>query len=96
MQFHNIDNAGDRALNIASIPAVKNVWPVEKVYLPSDQRLWAGNQLRHTDHLIRKSGNGTGAPYPPHVMMQVDKLRAEGITGKGVKIAIIDSGVSLP
>jgi subtilisin family serine protease len=33
-------------------------------------------------------GNG------PHVMTQVDRLHAKGITGKGVKIAVIDSGVS--
>jgi hypothetical protein len=28
-------------------------------------------------------------------MTQVDKLRAEGYTGKGIKIAVIDTGVSL-
>ncbi|KAK2616739.1 hypothetical protein QQS21_000351 [Conoideocrella luteorostrata] len=32
-------------------------------------------------------------PYPPHVMTQVDKLRAKGITGKGVKIAVVDTGI---
>ncbi|KJK79864.1 hypothetical protein H634G_04103 [Metarhizium anisopliae BRIP 53293] len=31
--------------------------------------------------------------YPPHVMMQVDKLRSKGITGKGIKIGMIDTGV---
>lgn len=31
--------------------------------------------------------------YPPHAMMQVDKLRSKGITGKGIKIAMIDTGV---
>jgi subtilisin family serine protease len=29
-------------------------------------------------------------------MTQIDKLRANGITGKGAKIAVIDSGVSCP
>lgn len=33
--------------------------------------------------------------FTPHVMTQVDMLRADGITGKGVKIAVIDTGVSL-
>ncbi|CCE32600.1 probable subtilisin-like serine protease [Claviceps purpurea 20.1] len=28
-----------------------------------------------------------------HLMTQVDRLRAKGITGKGVKIAVIDSGI---
>ncbi|KAK7754965.1 hypothetical protein SLS62_003049 [Diatrype stigma] len=31
--------------------------------------------------------------FSPHVITQVDKLRAEGITGKGIRIAIVDSGV---
>ena len=30
----------------------------------------------------------------PHIMTQVDKLRAKGLTGKGVKVAVIDTGVS--
>lgn len=29
----------------------------------------------------------------PHVMSGIDKLQAQGYTGKGVKIAVIDSGV---
>lgn len=32
--------------------------------------------------------------FTPHVMTQVDLLRADGITGKGVKIAVVDTGVS--
>lgn len=31
--------------------------------------------------------------FSPHIITQVDKLRAEGITGKGIRIAIVDSGV---
>ncbi len=31
--------------------------------------------------------------FPPHVMTGVDKLHAEGYTGTGVSIAVIDSGV---
>lgn len=30
----------------------------------------------------------------PHAMSQVDLLFKEGVTGKGMKIAVIDSGVS--
>ncbi|KHN97426.1 subtilisin-like serine protease PR1C [Metarhizium album ARSEF 1941] len=32
-------------------------------------------------------------PYIPHSMMQVDKLHSKGITGKGIKIAMIGTGV---
>jgi subtilisin family serine protease len=31
--------------------------------------------------------------FPPHMMTGVDKLHAEGYTGTGVSIAVIDSGV---
>lgn len=33
------------------------------------------------------------APYSPHVMTQVDRLHREGYTGKGIKIAILDTGI---
>ena len=72
---------------------MKQVWPIEVVYLPSDERVWAGDPSHKTGNLLITRNNGTDAPYPPHVMVQVDKLKAEGITGKGVKIAVIDSGV---
>ncbi|TKW56871.1 Minor extracellular protease vpr [Colletotrichum tanaceti] len=31
--------------------------------------------------------------FTPHVMTQVDRLRAEGFTGKGIRIAVVDSGI---
>ncbi|KAG5938400.1 hypothetical protein E4U59_003799 [Claviceps monticola] len=31
--------------------------------------------------------------FSPHVMTQVDKLRAKGITGKGIKVAVVDTGI---
>ena len=34
-----------------------------------------------------------GDAFSPHVMTQVDRLKAEGITGNGVRIGIIDTGV---
>lgn len=44
------------------------------------------------------SGDSTesrqSAGYTAHIMTQVDKLHAKGVTGKGAKIAIIDTGVS--
>lgn len=32
--------------------------------------------------------------YSPHVMTQVDRLRNQGVVGKGIKVAIVDTGVS--
>lgn len=46
----------------------------------------------------RDDDNGANAyannTFSPHVMVQADKLHAKGITGKGIKIAVIDTGVS--
>lgn len=32
--------------------------------------------------------------FSPHVMTQVDRLRNQGVDGKGIKVAIVDTGVS--
>ena len=67
--------------DISSMQIVKNVWPI---------------QLHHT--MTMQVGN-MGSPsdtvdtFPPHVMTGVDKLHAEGISGEGVFVALIDTGV---
>lgn len=43
----------------------------------------------------RHALNTTNQPYSPHVMIQVDKLHSEGLRGKGTRIAVISSGVSI-
>ncbi|KAH7313963.1 peptidase S8/S53 domain-containing protein [Stachybotrys elegans] len=79
----------ERAAQLASLPAVKNVWPVRVIDRPEpvstdDER---PNRDNRTETLHREGG------YPPHVMTGVDKLHAEGITGKGVTIAVLDGGI---
>ena len=37
--------------------------------------------------------NPVNDTFSPHVMTQVDQLHAKGITGKGARIALLDSGV---
>ncbi|KAG7143158.1 Minor extracellular protease vpr like protein [Verticillium longisporum] len=44
-------------------------------------------------HQRRGLGDGDGDAFTPHLMTQVDKLRAEGFTGKGLHIGIVDTGV---
>lgn len=38
----------------------------------------------------------TADTYSPHVMTQVDRLRNKGFVGKGIKVAVVDTGVSEP
>jgi subtilisin family serine protease len=40
-----------------------------------------------------QESNGTQSDWSTHIMTQVDKLRAEGLTGKGLRIGLVDSGV---
>lgn len=91
IQFKDIENAADRAEQVAAMPAVKNLWPVHMYSVP-----------KHTVHSVgspgaaefKKRADAKNDTFTPHLMTQVNKLRDEGITGKGIKIAIIDTGVS--
>ncbi|KAI5919318.1 peptidase S8/S53 domain-containing protein [Camillea tinctor] len=77
-------------------PLVKNAWPVRIVKLGMPQATTNGqaktqvSPSRETVDKRQLMGNDT---FSPHVMTQVDKLRAKGITGKGFRVAIVDSGV---
>ncbi|KAK8079946.1 subtilisin-like serine protease [Apiospora hydei] len=77
---------------------VKAVWPVRTV------RLNVGTPARHDMpapassgargvHQRRDAANETSDTFSPHLMTQIDKLHAKGITGKGFRIAIVDSGI---
>jgi subtilisin family serine protease len=92
--LHDITNAEDRAMAIADTPAVKNVWPVEVYGIPEPIVEWVGTEGLKPESTVSKRANDTADTYSTHVMTQVDKMRAKGITGKGVHVAVIDTGVS--
>ncbi|KAK8868711.1 Minor extracellular protease vpr [Apiospora arundinis] len=78
---------------------VKTVWPVRTV------RLNVGTPAPHDIPHPARSGGASGVhrrrgnahesndTFSPHLMTQIDKLHAKGITGKGFRIAIVDSGI---
>ncbi|KAH7303280.1 peptidase S8/S53 domain-containing protein [Stachybotrys elegans] len=104
IKLKDVDTAEERAAQLASLPAVKNIWPVRKI--PRPEPVASGKLGRKRDAPVREggaaskrslysrqgSGNDTGV-YAPHVMTGVDKLHAEGFTGEGITIAVIDTGV---
>lgn len=88
----NKDDADEKAKKMASLPAVKKMWPVEVFTLPQQAQLEGEVQWEtghNTSHAMKQ-----GPSYVPHVMTQIDKLHKKGYTGKGIKVAIIDTGVS--
>lgn len=86
VQHSDIELAGETSARIASHPQVKNVWPVNIHYPPEVKTFATGSAA------VAWGGNNTA--NPEHIQVQADKLHAKGFTGKGVKIAIIDTGVS--
>ncbi|KAI8201518.1 Minor extracellular protease vpr [Colletotrichum sp. SAR 10_76] len=83
---------------MAGSSRIKNVWPVKTIKLDLPEDNGAPNQGSATANTRVKRqggapGNSTKDTFSPHIMTQVDKLREQGITGKGIRVGIIDSGV---
>ncbi|POR33940.1 Subtilisin-like serine protease PR1C [Tolypocladium paradoxum] len=93
VQIHDVENPGEKVQSLAALPAVKNMWHVGLYGIP-DVKVSAVITPNPNFRDIEARANKTAdEPFATHVMTQVDKLRAKGITGKGVKIAVIDSGI---
>ncbi|ETS05803.1 subtilisin-like protein [Trichoderma reesei RUT C-30] len=83
---------------IASLASVKNVWPVRYFEHLANGKGSSGNsnigKLNHlSKHFARTTADNDTVGYAPHVLTQVDKLHAEGFTGKGIRVGLVDSGV---
>ncbi|GAP91080.2 putative minor extracellular protease vpr protein [Rosellinia necatrix] len=93
IQFHDTESAADQAAALEGLASVKRVWPNRIYELPKDEVIWTGKSKDASianSNIKRQLGNDT---FSPHLMTQVDKLRAKGIVGKGIKIAVIDTGI---
>lgn len=78
---------------MAQLPAVKNMWPVTLIQAPNPKVEWVAGDV--SSALQSRDVSPTDpSNFPPHQMVQIDKLQAKGFTGKGVKVAVIDTGVS--
>ncbi|KAI8718244.1 hypothetical protein NCS52_00602600 [Fusarium sp. LHS14.1] len=88
------DESGEIAEQIAARPEVKSIWPVKVIKIPSPNPIMIGrNATASASSGSKKRRDTEKDTFTPHVMTQVDKLRAEGYTGKGIRIAVVDSGV---
>lgn len=78
------------------------VYPVTLIPPPDDKIIWTGTPNPQTPALQkrqRKGGKDADAPekdvFSTHIQTQIDQLRAKGLTGKGLRVGVIDTGVSL-
>lgn len=83
---------------IASQDNVKRVWPIRWNPLPNDTVIWKGGEdplsgVGSNAWRKRQLGSNGSDAYAPHRATQVDLLHAEGVTGKGIKIAVVDTGI---
>uniref|UniRef100_A0A093UWT0 Minor extracellular protease vpr n=1 Tax=Talaromyces marneffei PM1 TaxID=1077442 RepID=A0A093UWT0_TALMA len=78
---------------ILSLPSVRRVHPVRSYSLPETSGYVASQPYPAFNITNSKSSNTTPDIFSPHVMTGVDKLRAEGLFGDGIKIAIVDTGI---
>ncbi len=75
---------------IKTLDLVSSIWPVTLISSPNPHV----ESIINLSELADETANGTDVDqFPPHVMTGVDKLHAEGYTGKGAMVAIIDTGV---
>lgn len=97
-KLDNVTDEDAAVETISSMKAVKKIWPVKLYSLPKEEKLSAATSpLAAAGSVMRKrasaGGDSSADTFAPHVMTQVDKLRALGYTGAGVKVAVIDTGV---
>ncbi|KAH8773461.1 subtilase [Diaporthe sp. PMI_573] len=86
-----VDGPDKEAANrIAALPQVKQLWPVPLIRVPELDVSWTGTD--NPPSRYKRQANSTDS-WPPHVLTQVDKLRAKGFTGEGFRIGIVDTGI---
>ncbi|KAK2041053.1 subtilase [Colletotrichum somersetense] len=91
IQYNDLATANAKAAQLAQLRSVRNVWPVHTYTVPEVEVVWTGRGgSEYVDLKRRELGNDT---FSPHVMTQVDKLHRDGVTGKGIKLAIVDTGI---
>ncbi|UPX17616.1 uncharacterized protein EKO05_0007960 [Ascochyta rabiei] len=90
IEFKDSQAADKAADELLKLDCIKNVWPKQIYPRPDARVIWT---TPSEDPMFQVKRRNTKDTFSPHIQTQVDRLRAEGITGQGVKIAVIDSGI---
>ncbi|KAK6357671.1 hypothetical protein TWF718_001979 [Orbilia javanica] len=89
----SFDLEDDTPENRAKINSWGEVVELSPVRLYDAAAPIAEHVTRDVTRLISKRAGGPLDNYPPHIQGGVDRLHAEGLSGKGIKIAVIDTGI---
>lgn len=90
LELADDDNEDSALSRLQALPEIRNLWPVELVPAPQLNISWTAQGKPAAEIRQRQIANGG---YSPHVMTQVNKLHDKGITGKGLRIGIVDTGI---
>ena len=93
IQFTDTESSEEMAAKVAEMGIVKNMWPVKRYPSPQHTVHSTGSAVQAAIEK-RQVGVRDKDTFTPHLMTQVNKFRDAGETGKGIKIAVIDTGVS--
>lgn len=94
IELNREDAAKTTLKDIKDMPGVK-VWPVTVIPRPNDEVIWTGTPDPPEQADLRRRQEGLPEDdFSTHIQTQIDLLREEGITGEGIKVAVIDTGVS--
>ena len=94
-RLDNLAEEEELAKQIAAMPEIKQIWPVREYPIPNDKVVWTGNSQTASPafNTINKRQSSDNDTFSPHVMTQVDQLRARGVRGAGIKVAVVDTGI---
>ncbi|PHH89748.1 hypothetical protein CDD83_5359 [Cordyceps sp. RAO-2017] len=99
--FDDRDQEDDAIGQLESHPCVQQMEIVQMLDRPVESVNTMGDEPSEQDELnnsldsdSRPRRAAKNSRTMPHIMTEVSKLHAEGTTGQGVKIALLDSGVS--
>lgn len=86
LSFH-VDTGLDQAVvasDIQAMPIVRKVWPIS---------LYDTQDFATAPYTNGSNSTTSSDTFSTHLMGHVDRLHAEGLTGNGTFVAIIDTGV---
>ncbi|PFH58154.1 hypothetical protein XA68_14096 [Ophiocordyceps unilateralis] len=102
VQLHETDNQTAGSQLLRSLKGAGSMVPIEEHQVIHDTPAGSVREYKAfktpgqgSPSIVRRDSQVTAPAdaLPAHVMAQVDRLHAEGITGRGYRIAVIDTGI---